>query len=63
LYFFFTANKAVLFGQRAIIQKGEGCQGVMLQEKIRARRFFIELHSHNYFEQEIKNPVFFAQLT
>ena len=31
--------------------------------KIRARRFVLCLYSHNYFEQEIKNAVFFAQFT
>ena len=31
--------------------------------KIRARRVVLCLHSHNYFEQEIKNAVFFAQFT
>ena len=31
--------------------------------KIRATRFVLCLYSHNYFEQEIKNAVFFAQFT
>ena len=31
--------------------------------KIRARRFFLRLYSNNYFEQGIKNAVFFAQFT
>ena len=29
----------------------------------RGKRFFLCLYSHNYFEQEIKNAVFFAQFT
>ena len=31
--------------------------------KIRARHLVLCLYSHNYFEQEIKNAVFFAQFT
>ena len=29
----------------------------------KGRLFVLCLHSHNYFEQEIKNAVFFAQFT
>ena len=58
-----TIKRKTLLGACSRIHNQNNVVFALSLLKIRARRFVLCLYSHNYFEQEIKNAVFFAQLT